>query len=123
MEFRESILLINGKNQRTIKENMVFNASIGFKNLKTASGRTFAVKLADTIRVNEQGNLNLSRDIDKSYDDIGYTLEGEEEEPVVVPEKKKIISDVVQSEAEAINTRSRRRRGNQSSMAQSAFMK
>lgn len=75
LEFRESNLIINAKNHRIVKPNMVFNAVIGFKNMVTASGRQFAIKISDTILVKDDGNSNLSREIEKTYDDIGYTLE------------------------------------------------
>lgn len=74
-EFRESVLLINSKNERKVKENQIYNIVLSLKNLKTSSGRVFSVQLADTVRVTEEGNVNLTDSISKKYDDIGYTLD------------------------------------------------
>ena len=75
MEFRESVLIINAKNEKRVKENMVFNAVVSLKNLKTRKGREFAVKLADTVLVGKDGIQVLTSGVAKKFDDIGYTLD------------------------------------------------
>jgi len=58
LEFRESTLVINEKNQRTIQKGMVFNLCVGFSDFVTPASkatdgvaRPWAVLIADTLHV------------------------------------------------------------------------
>jgi nucleosome binding factor SPN SPT16 subunit len=50
LEFRESILIINDKNEKLLQENMVFNISLNFTGLKN-NGSDYAINLCDTILI------------------------------------------------------------------------
>jgi nucleosome binding factor SPN SPT16 subunit len=60
LEFRESGLNLNAKNDRVVKAKMVFNVSLGFQNLQNQIDnpkiRNFSLLLADTVIV---GNLMM----------------------------------------------------------------
>ncbi|PPR85496.1 hypothetical protein GOBAR_AA35192 [Gossypium barbadense] len=64
LEFRETGLSLNAKNDRILKPGMVFNVSLGFQNLQTETNnpktRKYSVLLADTVIVAEDnGNETL----------------------------------------------------------------
>ncbi|KAF9594053.1 hypothetical protein IFM89_027027 [Coptis chinensis] len=58
LEFRESGLNLNAKNERVLKVGMVFNVSLGFHNLQTLTKdpktEKFSLLIADTVIVNEK---------------------------------------------------------------------
>ncbi|KAK6161820.1 hypothetical protein DH2020_005201 [Rehmannia glutinosa] len=57
LEFRESSLSLNGKNDRILKTGMIFNVSLGFQNVQTETKnpktQKFSVLLADTVIIGE----------------------------------------------------------------------
>ncbi|PPR85495.1 hypothetical protein GOBAR_AA35191 [Gossypium barbadense] len=63
LEFRETGLSLNAKNDRILKPGMVFNVSLGFQNLQTETNnpktRKYSVLLADTVIVEDNGNETL----------------------------------------------------------------
>lgn len=84
LEFRESGLSLNLKNDKELKAGMIFNVSLGFQNLKTQASnpksQNFALLLADTVIVGEKSpevTTNLSS---KSLKDVAYSFNEEEEE-------------------------------------------
>jgi nucleosome binding factor SPN SPT16 subunit len=85
IEFRESGLTLNAKNERIIKAGMVFNVSLGFQNLTTESrnpkSRNFSLLLADTVIVTEKGSPEVPTSrCSKAFTDIAYSFEEEKEE-------------------------------------------
>lgn len=88
LEFRESMLVLNEKNQRTLAKGMVFNLCVGFSDLHTSASkatggvsRAYAVLLADTVVVKgpseeAESYTRLPRD----FKDVSYHLGDEEEE-------------------------------------------
>ncbi|KAI5658442.1 hypothetical protein M9H77_27235 [Catharanthus roseus] len=85
LEFRESGLSLNAKNDRLLKAGMVFNVSIGFQNLRVEKGnpkgRNFALLLADTVIVTNDGRDVATQLSSKAVKDVAYSFnEGEEEE-------------------------------------------
>ncbi|CAI9101356.1 OLC1v1038659C1 [Oldenlandia corymbosa var. corymbosa] len=85
LEFRESGLILNAKNDRLLKAGMVFNVSLGFQNLQAESenpkARTFALLLADTVTITDASYEVVTNLSSKSVKDVCYSFnEAEEEE-------------------------------------------
>lgn len=113
LEFRESVLLINPKNERTVKPNMVFNALVSLKDLKTSTGKKYAIKIVDTVLVKQNENVVLTDKIDKNYSDVGYNIEDldDEEEPEPKIDKRKEFLKQMENRGAMPLTRSKRRGG------------
>ncbi|XP_057531965.1 FACT complex subunit SPT16 [Amaranthus tricolor] len=103
LEFRESGLSLNAKNDKVLKPGMVFNVSIGFQNMKTDASnpksQNFALLLADTVIIGEKGPEVTTSLSSKALKDIAYSFNEEEEEEEPAKAKRKV------SEAEAIPTK------------------
>ncbi|XP_057963101.1 FACT complex subunit SPT16-like [Malania oleifera] len=92
LEFRESGLNLNAKNDRVLKAGMVFNVSLGFQNLQaqtsSSKSKNFSLLLADTVIVGEKPEVVTSMST-KDVKDVAYSFnedEEEEEEPKVKAE-------------------------------------
>ncbi|KAK4427570.1 FACT complex subunit SPT16 [Sesamum alatum] len=87
LEFRESGLNLNGKNDRILKTGMVFNVSLGFQNLQTETKnpktQKFSVLLADTVIIGASAPEVVTSTSSKAVKDVAYSFneDGEEEEP------------------------------------------
>uniref|UniRef100_A0A7N0RAU6 FACT complex subunit n=1 Tax=Kalanchoe fedtschenkoi TaxID=63787 RepID=A0A7N0RAU6_KALFE len=84
LEFRESSLNLNSKNNKVLKENMIFNVSIGFQNLRTEinkpKSQNFSLLLADTVIVKPKPEVVTAKS-SKAVKDVAYSFnDGEEEE-------------------------------------------
>ncbi|CAK9185979.1 unnamed protein product [Ilex paraguariensis] len=95
LEFRESGLGLNGKNDRSLKAGMVFNVSLGFQNLQTETKNTktqkFSILLADTVIVAENAPEVVTSMSSKALKDVAYSFnedEDEEERPRVKTQAK-----------------------------------
>ena len=75
-EFRDPALLLTDKNQRVMQAGMAFNLAIGFTDLVTASGKKYAVFLADTILVKATDCESLTK-MPREYKDVTYLLGGD----------------------------------------------
>ena len=75
-EFRDGALLLTDKNPRVIQAGMAFNLAIGFTDLTTASGKKYAVFLADTILVRATDCESLTK-MPREYKDVTYLLGGD----------------------------------------------
>ncbi|KAJ1257964.1 hypothetical protein BS78_10G036900 [Paspalum vaginatum] len=108
LEFRESGLNLNAKNDRRIKPGMFFNVSLGLHNVQaeTTSEKTklFSLLLADTVLVSERGHDILTAPCSKAVKDVAYSFNEEEEDDTpavkivsktidVVPTKATLRSD------------------------------
>ncbi|KAG8363944.1 hypothetical protein BUALT_Bualt19G0075000 [Buddleja alternifolia] len=84
LEFRESGLSLNAKNDRVLKAGMVFNVSLGFQNLQANTSnpksQTFSLLLADTVIVTDDGRDIATSASSKSVKDIAYSFNEDEEE-------------------------------------------
>ncbi|KAJ8774338.1 hypothetical protein K2173_011587 [Erythroxylum novogranatense] len=82
LEFRESGLNINAKNDRIVKPAMVFNVSLGFQNLqnntKDPKIQNFSLLLADTVIVGEQSPEVVTSKSSKAMKDIKTEANGAE---------------------------------------------
>ena len=84
LEFRESSLVLNTKNQRTVQAGMVFNVSVGFSGLSygaegEAGGKrasTYALLLADTVleELFRPRAVELKRQ--KAGESLGFNIRG-----------------------------------------------
>ncbi|EMS53193.1 FACT complex subunit SPT16 [Triticum urartu] len=81
IEFRESWLSLSEKNDRMLKEGMIFNVSLGFQNLidKTNNEKTkeFSLWLADTVLVCKENPKVLTSFISKADSDAFYLFDEE----------------------------------------------
>lgn len=84
LEFRESGLNINAKNERVVKQNMIFNVSLGFQNLpnetKNPKCQTFSLLLADTVVVGKEKAEVATHVSSKAVKDVAYSFNEDEEE-------------------------------------------
>lgn len=116
LEFRESGLNLNAKNDRILKPGMVFNVCLGFQNLLTWSQKDtkepktqkFAVLLADTVIVGEKGPEVVTSISSKALKDVAYSFNEDEEEEEERP-KTKPEANVV----EAVSSKATLRSDNQ----------
>ncbi|KAG2311110.1 hypothetical protein Bca4012_025566 [Brassica carinata] len=84
LEFRESGLNINAKNDKVLRSDMAFNVSLGFQNLECetesrSKNKKFSLLLADTVLVKQQGPDILTK-CSKSVKDVAYSFKEDEEE-------------------------------------------
>ncbi|KAK6233297.1 hypothetical protein SCA6_003370 [Theobroma cacao] len=84
LEFRESGLSLNAKNDRILKPGMVFNVSLGFQNLQTETKnpktQKYSVLLADTVIVGEKVPDILTSKSSKAVKDVAYSFNEDDEE-------------------------------------------
>ncbi|KAF3657988.1 FACT complex subunit SPT16 [Capsicum annuum] len=87
LEFRESGLIINAKNDKVVKAGMVFNVSLGFHNLQAETtaekSRNFSLLLADTVIVSNEGHEVVTHLSTKALKDVAYSFNEDEEEEEV----------------------------------------
>ncbi|XP_071700392.1 FACT complex subunit SPT16-like [Rutidosis leptorrhynchoides] len=76
--FRESGLILNEKNKRTFKTGTVLNVSLGFQNLQTNSNnartQNYALLLADTVIVTDNGHEVVTGLSTKAFKDVAYSF-------------------------------------------------
>ena len=86
IEFRNSMFLLNGKNQRVVRAGMVFNVSIGLENIEDGAAdgpaSKFSLLISDTVLVGQTGCevLTDTKRARKGWSDISYTFEGSDDE-------------------------------------------
>ncbi|XP_050382933.1 FACT complex subunit SPT16-like [Argentina anserina] len=78
IEFRESGLNLNAKNDRVVKAGMVFNVALGFHNLQSgisnSKHQNFSLLLADTVVVNHDKPEVLTGKVSKAVKDVAYSF-------------------------------------------------
>ncbi|XP_015886873.3 FACT complex subunit SPT16 [Ziziphus jujuba] len=94
LEFRESGLNLNAKNDRTLKTGMVFNVSLGFQNLQAATKnpktQKFSLLLADTVIVQKDVPEVLTHLSSKAVKDVAYSFNEDDDEE---EERQKVKSE------------------------------
>jgi nucleosome binding factor SPN SPT16 subunit len=84
LEFRESGLNLNAKNERTLKQGMIFNVSLGFQNLhaetKNPKTQQFSLLLADTVIISDNVPEVVTSVSSKAAKDVSYSFNEEDEE-------------------------------------------
>lgn len=82
LEFREGHLIINARNEHTLKENMVFNVSVGFQDLfDEEKQQKYAIMIADTVIVRKEETECLTQNISRKFQDVSYQIDEEEPAP------------------------------------------
>ena len=86
IEFRDSSLVLNAKNDVKVQQSMCFNVSVGVQNLEDKKNGTYSILIADTVVVQdaEKGPEVCTFSTRKDYRHISY-VENEEEEDEVKP--------------------------------------
>ncbi|KAL6220165.1 hypothetical protein ACLB2K_007922 [Fragaria x ananassa] len=83
LEFRESGLNLNAKNDRIFKQGMVFNVSLGFQNLqaqtKNPKTQIFSLLLADTVIVGKESPEILTNVSSKAVKDVAYSFNDDDD--------------------------------------------
>ncbi|XP_058191635.1 FACT complex subunit SPT16-like isoform X2 [Rhododendron vialii] len=84
LEFRESGLSLNAKNDRVLKPGMIFNVSLGFQNLqaetKNPKTQNFSVLLSDTVIVSGISPEVVTSISSKAVKDVAYSFNEDDEE-------------------------------------------
>ncbi|CAL5378434.1 unnamed protein product [Camellia sinensis] len=92
LEFQESGLSLNGKNDRVLKPGIVFNVSLGFQNLqaetKNPKTQKFSVLLSDTVIVGENSSEVVTTMSSEAVKDVAYSFNEDEEEEEEQPKVK-----------------------------------
>ncbi|MCL7025085.1 hypothetical protein MKW94_006052 [Papaver nudicaule] len=113
LEFRESGLNLNAKNDRILKAGMVFNVSLGFQNLQAQTNNpkteTFSLLLGDTVIVKEQIPEVATMISSKAVKDVAYSFNDDDEEEV----KPKAKSELNGNGSEALLSKATLRSENQ----------
>lgn len=84
LEFRESEYVINAKNNRELRQGMIFNLAIGLQELDnpeatSSKGKIYALLIADTVEIGENGAKCLTSEL-KSLNQISYSIKSEQEQ-------------------------------------------
>ncbi|KAM1272317.1 hypothetical protein ACFX2J_033021 [Malus domestica] len=83
LEFRESGLNLNAKNDRILRSGMVFNVSLGFQNVqaqtKDPKTQIFSLLIADTVIVGKETPEVLTNS-SKAVKDVAYSFNDDDEE-------------------------------------------
>ncbi|MCL7024190.1 hypothetical protein MKW94_007488 [Papaver nudicaule] len=78
LEFRESGLILNAKNDRILKTGMVFNVSLGFQNLQAQTNNPktekYSLLLGDTVIVKENVPEVATMISSKAVKDVAYSF-------------------------------------------------
>ncbi|GLJ05022.1 hypothetical protein SUGI_0009560 [Cryptomeria japonica] len=92
IEFRESGLSLNSRNDKIVKVGMAFNVSLGFQNLQLQTGnpktQNYSLLLADTVVVKDKGPENATGVSSKVYTDVAYSFNDDDEDEEVKPKPK-----------------------------------
>ncbi|WVQ82770.1 FACT complex subunit SPT16 [Cryptococcus sp. DSM 104549] len=107
MEYRDSTFLLNAKNNRELKENMVVTLSLGLADLPDPKkkGSTYSLALTDTVKIGQNGAAVLTEGCTK-LSDVVMELDDDEDEPEPIPSPKKTKVKTNGSPAKASKPRS-----------------
>ena len=89
IEFRESTLQLNAKNETRVRPGMTFNVAVGLEDLEDKQAtdkrrQKYALFLADTVLVMESGPPEtLTEKAPKAWTEVSYHLNNEEEATTV----------------------------------------
>ncbi|KAI9126122.1 hypothetical protein K1719_003540 [Acacia pycnantha] len=101
IEFRESGLNLNAKNEQIVKEGMVFNVTLGFQNLQSESSKpkskNFSMLLADTVIIAKDKTEVVTSLSSKAVKDVAYSFNEDEEEERPTKKAKAEVTEPVMS--------------------------
>ncbi|KAG0494764.1 hypothetical protein HPP92_005758 [Vanilla planifolia] len=103
LEFRESGLTLNGRNDHLVIPGMVFNVSLGFQNLQSETNNpktdTFSILLADTVIIaSDKPPEVLTLVCSKAVKDVAYSFNEDDAEQHKIQSEPN-VSEVVLSKA------------------------
>lgn len=103
LEFRESGLTLNARNDHMVKPGMVFNVSLGFQNMQSQTNNPkteiFSLLLADTVIIaSEKPPEVLTSSCSKAVKDVAYSFNEDDEEPPKM-ESEATVAEAVLSKA------------------------
>ena len=114
LEFRESTMVINAKNETEVRAGMVFNLNVGLGDLAdstSADAPAYALQVADTVLVGDGGAEVLTAEASTGWKEVSYFFKDDEEN--VEPrgrrggQEKVILEDKLRAD-EAQNRRNQR---------------
>eukprot|EP00011_Vannellida_sp_DIVA3-517-6-12_P000344 CAMPEP_0114614668 /NCGR_PEP_ID=MMETSP0168-20121206/5772_1 /TAXON_ID=95228 ORGANISM="Vannella sp., Strain DIVA3 517/6/12" /NCGR_SAMPLE_ID=MMETSP0168 /ASSEMBLY_ACC=CAM_ASM_000044 /LENGTH=1014 /DNA_ID=CAMNT_0001825723 /DNA_START=5 /DNA_END=3049 /DNA_ORIENTATION=+ len=87
LEYKERNLNLNAKNKNTFQEGMVFNLSIGFRDLerkdaKDEKSKIYSILVADTVFITKAKGAAVQTTNTKDFTEVAYYLEEDKEEDV-----------------------------------------
>jgi nucleosome binding factor SPN SPT16 subunit len=85
LEFRDSSYVLNAKNTRQLKANMVFNLALGLEGMDEGKGRKYSLLLSDTVKV-ASGRAVLLTDGNKAPKETLFFI-NQDEKPAAKPAK------------------------------------
>ena len=87
-QFKEDLLQINAKNNKTVEPGMVFHCRITLTGVSKETSRS-VVGIGDTVYIGQDGSaVVLTSAIQKRYNDISYSLDDDEQDQPAKPEPK-----------------------------------
>lgn len=105
IEFRDSLLVLNAKTDRKLRENEVFSLSVGFHNVEDENGSPFSVLLTDTYRVTSGEPVSMTT-YAKERPEISFKFE---DQKVKTETKNGLDHQVGRAEASGRNLKNRTR--------------
>ncbi|KAI1005200.1 FACT complex subunit [Podosphaera aphanis] len=98
IETRDSTLILNGKNSRTLKDGMTLCITTGFNDIENVSAqskkdKTYSLVLSDTVRVSSSEPIVFTGDAPSDIDATSFFFK-DDEEPEPTPKKSKRDSTV-----------------------------
>jgi len=111
IEFRESTLVLNAKNERVLRSGMVVNLVLGFQNLETKEtedlrNKTYALLVSDTVQITNGHPFIFTDDAPKDIASVFFYFDDEEEKPEKPKEAIKPVAAVKSSAILKSKTRS-----------------
>lgn len=99
IDFRDTSLILNAKNNRKLAEGMTLNISLGFQDLdnpkgKTARAKVYSLLLVDTVTV-QKNTSECFTETPKTKSDISYFFNDEEDEKPKQKQSKSIDTSVI----------------------------
>lgn len=93
IELRDANMVLNGKNNKTLKSGMTLCVTIGFTDIqdpdpKDKKNAVYSMVISDTVRVGESGPHVFTKDAGTDMDSVCFYF-GEEEEPQKPKKDKK----------------------------------
>ncbi|KAI9670136.1 MAG: FACT complex subunit spt16 [Caeruleum heppii] len=93
IEVRDSSLMLNTKNQRTLKDGMTLSVTTGFNDIQNPSPQDkrsgiYSLVLTDTVRVTRSDAVVFTADAPSDLESTSFFFKEEEEEPTPKKEKK-----------------------------------
>ncbi|KAG7860923.1 hypothetical protein KL939_001490 [Ogataea angusta] len=88
IDFRDSTGILNAKNERSLSENSVYNLVVGFSGLSDPNLGSYALMLADTVKVTDEDPIVLT-DSPKFRKEVAFYFDDDESTQV-----KKELDDI-----------------------------